>query len=106
MNPSTPAVAIEEIVRDVDIVLVMTVNPGFGGQKFIESTLGKLRRIREWIDQRHPQCELEVDGGIDPETAPLAVHAGANVLVAGSAIFRAPAGIPAAMAAITASLTQ
>jgi len=97
INPSTPASVLEEILQDVDQVLVMTVNPGFGGQHFIPTTLPKIRRVRQMIDEIKPACDLEVDGGIDPKTAPLAVEAGANVLVAGSAIFNASEGITAAM---------
>lgn len=97
INPATPASLLEEILPDVDLVLVMTVNPGFGGQEFITGTLPKLRRVRAMIDSVNPECELEVDGGIGPETAALAVGAGARVLVAGSAIFGAPEGIAAAM---------
>lgn len=103
LNPSTPLAAIEEILPDVDIVLVMTVNPGFGGQKFIASTLPKLRRLREMMDRVHPNCELEVDGGIDADTVPLAVAAGARVLVAGSAVFGAADGIDAAMRRLRAA---
>ncbi len=78
LNPATPAVMLEDFLHDVDLVLVMTVNPGFGGQKFIASTLGKIRRLRQMIDQiQVPRCELEVDGGIDADTAPQAVQAGA-----------------------------
>ena len=97
INPATPASALEEILPDVDQVLVMTVNPGFGGQHFIATTVPKIRRVRQMIEQVKPGCELEVDGGIDPKTAPLTVEAGANVLVAGSAIFNAKEGIAAAM---------
>lgn len=88
INPATPAVAIDEILPDVDLVLVMTVNPGFGGQKFIQSTLPKISRIWQRIEAQQLQCELEVDGGLDNSTAPLTVDAGADVLVAGSAIFQ------------------
>jgi len=95
LNPATSEAAIEEILADVDLVLVMTVNPGFGGQKFIESTLPKLRRIRELIDSVNPSCELEVDGGIDATTAPAVVSAGARVLVAGNAVFGAKDGVAA-----------
>ena len=95
LNPATSEIAIEEILPDVDLVLVMTVNPGFGGQKFIESTLGKLRRIREMIDSINPAIDLEVDGGIDANTAPRVVSAGARVLVAGSAVFGAPDSVAA-----------
>ncbi len=97
VNPSTPAVALEEILPDLDLALVMTVNPGFGGQEFIASTLTKIRRVRQLIDRLRPTCELEVDGGIDPTTAPTVVEAGARVLVAGSAVFNAPDGVAAAM---------
>jgi ribulose-phosphate 3-epimerase len=97
LNPATPPSAITEILSDVDQVLVMTVNPGFGGQEFIGSTIPKIRRIREMIEQLKPECQLEVDGGIDAATAPQVVRAGAGVLVAGSAIFGASEGISAAM---------
>jgi ribulose-phosphate 3-epimerase len=97
INPATPAILLQEILPDVDLVLVMTVNPGFGGQHFIHGTLPKIRQVREMIDRVNPTCELEVDGGIDVSTAPLAVEAGAHVLVAGSAVFHSPAGVAAAM---------
>jgi len=96
VNPATSETLIEEVLADVDLILVMTVNPGFGGQKFIESTLPKLRRIRELIDSVNPDCELEIDGGIDAVTAERVVSAGARVLVAGSAVFGAKDGIAAA----------
>jgi ribulose-phosphate 3-epimerase len=97
INPATPAVVLDEIIQDVDQVLVMTVNPGFGHQHFIHSTLPKVRRVRQMIDEIRPGCDLEVDGGIDETTAPLAVDAGANVLVAGSAIFSADESITLAI---------
>jgi ribulose-phosphate 3-epimerase len=97
LNPATSAVMLAEILPDVDLVLAMTVNPGFGGQQFIPGTLGKIRRLRQMIDDARPGADLEVDGGVEPETAPLAVGAGARVLVAGSAIFRAKDGVAAAM---------
>jgi ribulose-phosphate 3-epimerase len=103
INPATPASVLEEILQDVDQVLVMTVNPGFGGQHFIPTTLPKIRRVRQMIERIKPGCDLEVDGGIDPKTAPLTVHEGANVLVAGSAIFSAKEGIAAAMQRIRAA---
>jgi ribulose-phosphate 3-epimerase len=87
LNPATPAVCLQEIVPYVDLVLVMTVNPGFGGQAFIEGMLPKIRQVRAMLDARNPTAELEVDGGIGPDTAPLVVGAGATVLVAGVAIF-------------------
>jgi ribulose-phosphate 3-epimerase len=97
INPATPAEMLEEILPDLDQVLVMTVNPGFGHQHFIHSTLGKIGRVRRMIDRVKPECDLEVDGGIDPETARLCVEAGANVLVAGSAIFGSDETVPEAM---------
>jgi ribulose-phosphate 3-epimerase len=90
LNPATPAVAVQPVLRDVDQVLVMTVNPGFGGQKFIESALPKIHALREWITAAELQVELEVDGGIAPGTIGRAAGAGANVFVAGTAIFGEP----------------
>ena len=89
INPATPAAVLEEVLPDLDQVLVMTVNPGFGHQHFLESTLPKIRRVAQMIERVNPKCALEVDGGIDDATAPLAVDAGANVLVAGTSIFGA-----------------
>jgi ribulose-phosphate 3-epimerase len=97
INPATPAAVLEEILQDVDQVLVMTVNPGFGHQHFLHTTLPKIRRVRPMIDRIKPECDLEVDGGIDPTSAPLVVDAGANVLVAGSSIFGSSEGVAAAM---------
>lgn len=88
LNPGTPVHTLEAIVEDLDGVLVMTVDPGFGGQRFIESTLRKVRQAREMIDARGLQCEVEVDGGVDASTAPRAVEAGATILVAGTSVFR------------------
>ena len=106
INPATPAAVLEEILQDVDQVLVMTVNPGFGHQHFIHTTLPKIRRVRGMIDQIKRDCDLEVDGGIDATTAPLAVDAGANVLVAGSAIFNESEGVVAAMNRLRAAVEQ
>src|SRR5215475_10061307 len=106
INPATPAIVLKEILPDVDQVLVMTVNPGFGGQHFIATTVPKIRRVRQMIDEIKPGCDLEVDGGIDPKTAPLTVEAGANVLVAGSAIFNAKEGIAAAMQRLQAAVEK
>jgi ribulose-phosphate 3-epimerase len=106
INPATPANVLEEILPDVDLVLVMTVNPGFGHQHFIHGTLPKIRRVRQMIEQTNPDCELELDGGIDPDTAPLGVGAGANVLVAGSAVFGAADGVAAAMKRLRAATKQ
>ena len=77
-------------IRDIDLVLVMTVEPGFGGQKFMTEQMDKLRALRQMIDREGLCCQLEVDGGIDPDTAPLAREAGATVLVAGSSVFGKP----------------
>ena len=89
LKPGTPAQAALPFLDACDIVLVMTVEPGFGGQSFMEDMMPKLRQLRQWIDQRGLDCELEVDGGIDPVTAPIAAAAGAGVLVAGSSVYRA-----------------
>ena len=106
INPATPAPVLEEILQDVDQVLVMTVNPGFGHQRFIHTTLPKIRRVRQMIDEIIPGCDIEVDGGIDAATAPLAVNAGANVLVAGSAIFSESKGVIAAMERLRAAANE
>jgi ribulose-phosphate 3-epimerase len=106
INPATPAGALEEVLTDVDLVLVMTVNPGFGGQEFIANMLPKIRKVRAMIDRLNPACELEVDGGIDAATAPLAVAAGAHVLVAGSAVFGAKDGVAAAMQRLETNALQ
>src|SRR6516225_10538421 len=104
INPATPAAVLEEILQDVDQVLVMTVDPGFGHQQFLHTILPKIRRVRDMIGRVKPACDLEVDGGVDAETARLAVEAGANVLVAGSAIFGASEGVSAGMDHLRASL--
>ncbi len=105
INPSTPVVMLEEILPDLDLVLAMTINPGFGGQDFLPSTLPKLRRLREMINTRNPGCDLEVDGGIHEQTAPLVVQAGANVLVAGSAVYNPHESVAQAMHRLRASLS-
>src|SRR6516165_6855229 len=106
INPATPAIVLEEILPDVDLVLVMTVNPGFGHQHFLHTTLPKIRRVRQMIEQTNPNCDLELDGGIDEETVRLGVAAGAKVLVAGSAIFGADEGGSAAMQRLRAAAKQ
>jgi ribulose-phosphate 3-epimerase len=106
INPATPAPVLDEILQDVDQVLVMTVNPGFGHQHFIHTTLPKIRRVRQMIDEIKRGCDLEVDGGIEPTTVPLVVDAGANVLVAGSAVFGAGEGVIAAMERLRAAANQ
>ncbi|MFI8686318.1 ribulose-phosphate 3-epimerase [Rossellomorea sp. NPDC077527] len=87
LNPGTPAEMIKPILQDVDMVLLMTVNPGFGGQSFIPSVVPKIKQIREWANEVNPSLEIEVDGGINPETAAICAEAGADVFVAGSAIY-------------------
>jgi ribulose-phosphate 3-epimerase len=103
LNPGSPASLIENLMGDVDLVLVMTVNPGFGGQSFIQSQLAKMRQVRQMIDRSGRQIELEVDGGVNGQTATLAVEAGADVLVAGTAVF---GGKPALYAENIARLRQ
>ncbi|MBT2641223.1 ribulose-phosphate 3-epimerase [Bacillus sp. ISL-41] len=87
LNPATPVDSLKHIIEDVDMVLLMSVNPGFGGQKFISSVVPKIRQVKELADTLNPELEIEVDGGVNEETAKLCVEAGANVLVAGSAVF-------------------
>ncbi len=106
INPATPAHVLQEVLPDLDLVLVMTVNPGFGGQAFIERTINKISQLREWISNSdNPNIHIEVDGGITAETAPLVVEAGADVLVAGSAVFGKPDRAPA-IAKIRDSVTS
>ncbi len=88
LNPSTPVSVLEDIINDVDLVLLMSVNPGFGGQKFIENTIGKVGRLREMIAQSGSQALIEIDGGVQGETAPRLVKAGSDVLVSGSYVFK------------------
>ncbi|MEI5906129.1 ribulose-phosphate 3-epimerase [Bacillus spongiae] len=87
LNPSTPPEMIQHVLGDIDMVLMMTVNPGFGGQSFIHSVLPKIKTVRNWIEENNLPIEIEVDGGINPETAKLCSDAGADVFVAGSAIY-------------------
>ena len=88
LNPATPIAALEELIEDIDLILVMSVNPGFGGQKFIKTQLDKIRRIRDLITSTGRQIELEVDGGVNSENAEEIIAAGADVLVAGTAVFQ------------------
>ena len=97
LNPATPVAAVEEILPDLDLVLVMSVNPGFGGQSFIESSVEKIELVRRLLDERGLTAELQVDGGIGPDTAERVVRAGARMLVAGSAVFGSPHGIAGAI---------
>ncbi len=103
LNPATPLWTIEDIVPDIDLLLVMTVNSGFGGQAFIERMLSKIEQARALLDKSKPSVELEVDGGISSKTSRAVVRAGARVLVAGSAIFTAPQGVAEAIRQIRAA---
>ena len=95
LNPATPVSALEDIINDVDMVLLMSVNPGFGGQKFIENTIDKVKRLRQMINEKGSHALIEVDGGVQGETAPRLVAAGVDVLVSGSYVFGAadPEGV-------------
>ncbi len=104
LNPETPVTAVSEILPSVDLVLVMTVNPGYGGQPFIESTLDKIAQIRAELDKKGLAAELEVDGGINAETAPRVVKAGAKVLVAGAAVFNSKQTVVEALKKLKSSL--
>ena len=106
LNPATPLVVLEEILPDVDLVLIMSVNPGFGGQSYIPGSSDKIRRLRQMLDAIGSTADLEVDGGIKPGNAAEIVAAGANVLVAGSAIFGGPQSITKNMADLRQSLAQ
>jgi ribulose-phosphate 3-epimerase len=106
INPATPASVLEEILPDLDQVLVMTVNPGFGHQHFLPSTLPKIQRVAQMIEHVNPDCELGVDGGIDEVTAPKVVAAGANVLVAGTSVFGTDKSVAAAMESLRNAVTQ
>ncbi|MDN0065403.1 ribulose-phosphate 3-epimerase [Bacteroides gallinaceum] len=90
LNPSTPVSMLEDIINDVDMVLLMSVNPGFGGQKFIENTINKVRALRSLIDRKQADVLIEVDGGVNLETGARLVEAGVDVLVTGSTVFKAP----------------
>lgn len=106
LNPASPLALIEGVLAEVDLVLLMTVNPGWGGQAFLHSVLPKMRRLRRMLDEQGLAAELEVDGGITAETAPLVVEAGARVLVAGSAVFQHADGVAAAMERIRQSVRE
>ena len=93
LNPATPAHVLDEIIDELDLVLVMSVNPGFSGQRFIDSVLPKIRQVRRTISDRGLECDLEVDGGVNADTAPNAVSAGVNILVAATAVFKHPDGV-------------
>lgn len=105
LNPSTPITSLEEVIDILDQVLIMSVNPGFGGQRFIGSSTQKVRRLQRLLQERGAQAAIEIDGGIDPTTAPAVVAAGASLLVAGSAIFGAPGGPGEGVRRLRASLS-
>jgi ribulose-phosphate 3-epimerase len=100
VNPENPVEVLEPYLPMIDLALCMTVHPGFGGQAFIPESPDRIRRLRQLIERHNPRCELEVDGGIEVDNAELAVRAGANVLVVGTGIFRAPEGPAAAVHAL------
>lgn len=104
LNPATPITAIEDVLANLDLVLVMTVNPGYAGQAFMEEVLDKIAHLRQILDDRGLKAELEVDGGITAQTAPKVVQAGARVLVAGSALFNSRESVGEAMDRLKASL--
>lgn len=106
LNPSTSIASLEEVIDMLDQVLVMSVNPGFGGQRFIASSTRKVRRLQRLLQERGAQAAIEIDGGIDPTTAPAVVAAGASLLVAGSAVFGAPGGPGEGVRRLRASLSQ
>jgi ribulose-phosphate 3-epimerase len=104
LNPSTPLTAVDEVLPSLDLVLLMSVNPGFGGQQFIESTIGKVARLRRRLDELGAAAELEVDGGITADIAPRVAQAGARVLVAGAAVFNKKESVAQALGRIKESL--
>jgi ribulose-phosphate 3-epimerase len=106
LNPDTPVDRVLPYLEEIDLALVMSVNPGFGGQKFIESALGKLQRLRKEIDTRHLAVELEVDGGVKLDNVHRVIEAGASVVVAGSAVFESTDGVEAATRKFRAALSQ
>ena len=106
INPSTPLCVLEEVLDLTDVIQVMTVNPGFGGQPFIHSQVDKIRRLRQMLDERGLDIAIAVDGGIDPATAPLVVQAGATVLVAGSSIYNSKASVAENVRAIRESVAR
>ncbi len=104
LNPATPTILIEEVLNDLDSILVMTVNPGFGGQSFIPNMLAKIRRVRQLLEEKDSHAELAVDGGINLNTIPSVVASGATVLAMGSALFSASGGLSQAVAEVRRSI--
>jgi len=105
LNPATPISVLEHVLNLVDVILIMTVNPGFGGQKFIPEMLDKIKQVRKLLDERNVDAWISVDGGINRHTAPQVVAYGANSLVAGSAIFASPEGVATAIAQLRTSIS-
>jgi ribulose-phosphate 3-epimerase len=106
LNPSTPLSVLQDVLDLTDVIQVMTVNPGFGGQPFIHSQLEKIRRLRQMLDERGLEIPIAVDGGIDPTTAPLVVEAGATILVAGSSIYNSKASVAENVTALRESVAH
>lgn len=106
LNPGTPAIMIEPVLHLVDLVLVLTVNPGYSGQSFLPEVLPKIKQVREMLDQTNPQALIEVDGGITPETLPLTLAAGAQVFVTATSVFGHPQGIAAGIHSLRASMGE
>ena len=104
LNPATPASTLDQIIEQLDLVLVMTVNPGFGGQTFIPHTLRKIKQVQQRVSERNPTCEIEIDGGVEVDTIGAAYEAGARVFVAGTAVFKHPAGPAAGVRALRDAL--
>ena len=100
LNPATPVTTLDQIIEQLDLVLVMTVNPGFGGQTFIPHTLRKIQQMRQMLNERNPTCDLEIDGGVEVDTIGAAYEAGARVFVTGTAVFKHPAGPAAGVRAL------
>ncbi len=103
VNPHTPVSLLSDIIHDIDIVLLMSVNPGFGGQKFIPFTIDKIRQVRKMIDERNLNVQIEIDGGVTLDNAPSIVEAGADILIAGNTVFKSsdPAGTIAKLKSIS-----
>jgi ribulose-phosphate 3-epimerase len=106
LNPATPAATLDQIIEQLDLVLVMTVNPGFGGQTFIPHTLRKIKQVQQMLSERNPACEIEIDGGVEVDTITAAYDAGARVFVAGTAVFKHPAGPAAGVRALIEAVNQ
>jgi len=106
LNPATPLCTLEEVLDLTDVIQIMTVNPGFGGQPFLQSQVAKIRRLRDMLDDRGLHIPVAVDGGVDPTTAPLVVEAGATILVAGSSVYNRHGSVAENVAALRASLAR